>query len=315
MVLMVERNCGGHLIRRFTERDNEPDPREVKIASLKQRIHELERRQEKTRSKREWETLNGENLFSYVCDHENHRGGVQKETLFSSLECVDKAPYYPGFHGDHRDNPLLTKETKSEPIIWDKWDEEEEYHFVNKYLSFQEEPIVLVKEESCLVYDTDNEEDAEPAPKYDFDGDELVYEDEEVCLPDVGESLVIKRALNVDVSKTDNDLWLRNNIFRTKCTSKEKVCNMIIDGGSCENMVSTHMVQKLRLKGDDYPEPYQLTWLKKRNAIKGVVVPNSKSGATSAKWSLTPEMPWHQNSVGVVWHQNSGAISFFYYFF
>ncbi|GJS28078.1 RNA-directed DNA polymerase, eukaryota [Tanacetum coccineum] len=25
----------------------------------------------------------------------------------------------------------------------------------------------------------------------------------------------------------------------------------------------------------------------------GVVVPNSKSGATSAKWSLAPEMSWH----------------------
>ncbi|GKB50744.1 hypothetical protein Tco_0901497 [Tanacetum coccineum] len=31
-----------------------------------------------------------------------------------------------------------------------------------------------------------------------------------------------------------------------------------------------------------------------------LLVPNSKSGATSAKWSLAPEMPWHQNSVGVV---------------
>ncbi|GJT01987.1 hypothetical protein Tco_0823156 [Tanacetum coccineum] len=36
---------------------------------------------------------------------------------------------------------------------------EEEYPFVNKYPSFQEEPIVLVKEESCPVYDTDNEEE------------------------------------------------------------------------------------------------------------------------------------------------------------
>ncbi|GKG56376.1 hypothetical protein Tco_0577451, partial [Tanacetum coccineum] len=31
-----------------------------------------------------------------------------------------------------------------------------------------------------------------------------------------------------------------------------------------------------------------------------LLMPNSKSGATSAKWSLAPEMPWHQNSVGVV---------------
>ncbi|GKE41787.1 hypothetical protein Tco_1469071, partial [Tanacetum coccineum] len=42
MVLMVERNHGEHLIRRFARRGNEPDPRDVKIASLKQRIQELE---------------------------------------------------------------------------------------------------------------------------------------------------------------------------------------------------------------------------------------------------------------------------------
>nr|GEU83200.1 hypothetical protein [Tanacetum cinerariifolium] len=32
----------------------------------------------------------------------------------------------PGFHDDHYDNPLLTKESESEPIIWDIGDEEEE---------------------------------------------------------------------------------------------------------------------------------------------------------------------------------------------
>ncbi|GJR06143.1 hypothetical protein Tco_0529127 [Tanacetum coccineum] len=64
----------------------------------------------------------------------------------------------PGFHDDHYDDPLLTKKTESEPIIWDIGDEEEEYLFVNKYPSFQEEPIVLVEKESCHVNDTDNEE-------------------------------------------------------------------------------------------------------------------------------------------------------------
>ncbi|GJR77939.1 hypothetical protein Tco_0090304, partial [Tanacetum coccineum] len=54
----------------------------------------------------------------------------------------------PGFHDDHYDNPLLTKETESEPIIWDIGDEEEEYPFVNKY----------PKEKLMLVYDTDIED-------------------------------------------------------------------------------------------------------------------------------------------------------------
>ncbi|GKE18508.1 hypothetical protein Tco_1426085 [Tanacetum coccineum] len=131
---------------------------------------------------------------------------------------------------------------------------------------------MLVEEESCHVYDIDNEEDVETGPKYDSDGDELVYEDEEVCLPNVGASLVIQRALNVDASKTDNNLWLRNNIFGTKCMLNGKVCNIIIDGGSCGNMVSTHMVQKLGLKEEDHSKPYKLTWLKKGNAIKGIQI-------------------------------------------
>ncbi|GJY88042.1 reverse transcriptase domain-containing protein [Tanacetum coccineum] len=63
-------------------------------------------------------------------------------------------------------NPLLTKETESEPIIWDIGDEEEEYPFVNEYPSFKKEPIMFVEDESCPVYDTDNEKE-ESMPVYD----------------------------------------------------------------------------------------------------------------------------------------------------
>ncbi|GJX69409.1 hypothetical protein Tco_0305136 [Tanacetum coccineum] len=99
MVLMVEQNHGEHLIPRFVGRGNEPDPHDVKIASLKQRIQELE---------------------------------------------------FPQLQQD-----LPTEEAKTESNVWDDGseddigDEEEGYPFVNKYPSFQEEPIVLVEEESC----------------------------------------------------------------------------------------------------------------------------------------------------------------------
>ena len=46
------------------------------------------------------------------------------------------------------------------------------------------------------------------------------------------------------------------------------MCSVVIDGGSCDNMVATSMVEKLGLDVEDHPEPYQLTWLKKGNAIK-----------------------------------------------
>nr|GEV10137.1 reverse transcriptase domain-containing protein [Tanacetum cinerariifolium] len=250
------RKRGGYQNCRFSGRGNEPYPRDVKIASLKQRIQELERRHEKTRSKRASKTLNGETLFTYVCGRGNHRGGVRKETLcriglqvgisecvgkvpsnyhgslcslrmrVSSPVCVDKAPYYPTFHGDHHDNPY-----------------------------FQEEPIMLLEEESCPVYDADN------VKEEDGDKDEVVYANR-------GEDLVTQRDPNVAVSKTDDASWLRNNILRSKCTSKGKVCSVIVDGGSCENMVATSMAEKLGLDVEDHPAPYQLTWLKKGNVVK-----------------------------------------------
>nr|GEV02122.1 retrovirus-related Pol polyprotein from transposon TNT 1-94 [Tanacetum cinerariifolium] len=88
-----------------------------------------------------------------------------------------KARWVGGRQSFWRRNPLLTKETKSEPIIWDIGDEEEEYPFANKYSSFQEEPIVLVEEESCPVYDIDNEEE-ESMPVYDTDIEDVIKEEE-----------------------------------------------------------------------------------------------------------------------------------------
>nr|GEW12454.1 retrovirus-related Pol polyprotein from transposon TNT 1-94 [Tanacetum cinerariifolium] len=55
-------------------------------------------------------------------------------------------------------------------------DEKEEYPFVNKYLSFQEEPIVLVEEKSYPIYDTDNEEASMLV--YDTDIEDVIEEEE-----------------------------------------------------------------------------------------------------------------------------------------
>nr|GEZ63719.1 extra-large GTP-binding protein 2 [Tanacetum cinerariifolium] len=56
-------------------------------------------------------------------------------------------------------------------------DEEEDYPFFNKYPSLKEEPIVLVEEESCPVYDTDNEAE-ESMSVYDTDIDDVIEEEE-----------------------------------------------------------------------------------------------------------------------------------------
>nr|GEX76509.1 reverse transcriptase domain-containing protein [Tanacetum cinerariifolium] len=99
--------------------------------------------------------------------------------------------------------------------------------------------------------------------------DEVAQQDQQVVYPDQGESLVVQRVLSAGVDKTaDDTLWLRNNIFRTKCTTKGKVCTVIVDGGSCDNMVAKTMVDKLELLVQDHPEPYQLTLLKKGNVVR-----------------------------------------------
>lgn len=97
--------------------------------------------------------------------------------------------------------------------------------------------------------------------------DEDLDEDEEITYPDSGELLVIRRALNTNPSTSDDD-WLRNNIFHTSCTSHGKACDVIIDSGSCENVVSKAMVDKLPLKVEKHPNPYKLSWLQKGNSIK-----------------------------------------------
>jgi hypothetical protein len=53
----------------------------------------------------------------------------------------------------------------------------------------------------------------------------------------------------------------RNNLFRTACKTKEKVCKVIIDSGSTDNLVSTYMVEKLELETTAHTKPYKVSWL------------------------------------------------------
>ncbi|XP_031263538.1 uncharacterized protein LOC116121740 [Pistacia vera] len=59
-----------------------------------------------------------------------------------------------------------------------------------------------------------------------------------------GEMLMLKRLLHTQVNPQENQ---RENLFHTRCTIKGKVCSMIIDSGSCTNVASTTLVEKLGL--------------------------------------------------------------------
>jgi len=57
--------------------------------------------------------------------------------------------------------------------------------------------------------------------------------------------------------------------FHSRCTVQGKVCSLIIDGGSCANVVSLNMIEKLNLHTLAHPHLYNIQWL---NQSKGLQV-------------------------------------------
>ena len=49
---------------------------------------------------------------------------------------------------------------------------------------------------------------------------------------------------------------------------QDKLCSMIIDGGSCANVINATLVDKLRIKTTKHPSPYRLQWLHEGGNIK-----------------------------------------------
>jgi len=57
-------------------------------------------------------------------------------------------------------------------------------------------------------------------------------------------------------------------IFPSWCTIQDKVCNLIIDGGSCTNVASTTLIEKFSIPTISHPKPYSLKWLNDGDDIK-----------------------------------------------
>ena len=102
----------------------------------------------------------------------------------------------------------------------------------------------------------------EDPPIYDNYND---HEDDEITWSDQGEALVIQRAMSASKVEEDPE-WLRHNIFHTRCTSNGKICDLIIDSGSCENVVAQEMVDKLNLKTERRPTSYN--WLGSKRGMR-----------------------------------------------
>ncbi|XP_059070715.1 uncharacterized protein LOC131860330 [Cryptomeria japonica] len=78
--------------------------------------------------------------------------------------------------------------------------------------------------------------------------------------PVIGECIMFNRSLLTPISKEPPQ---RKSLFWTTCLVNGKVCKVIVDSGSTENLVSTEMIEKLGLKKIPHPNPYKVSWLNK----------------------------------------------------
>ncbi|XP_048619950.1 uncharacterized protein LOC125590429 [Brassica napus] len=91
-------------------------------------------------------------------------------------------------------------------------------------------------------------------------------DEEGVEYPVRGELLVTRRLLNAQPKAKEDDQ--RENLFHTRCLVQEKVCSLIIDGGSCTNVASAELVEKLGLQVFKHPKPYLLQWINDEGGLK-----------------------------------------------
>jgi hypothetical protein len=77
-----------------------------------------------------------------------------------------------------------------------------------------------------------------------------------------GTSLMLRKVLLKPKTEVEKPVQ-RNNLFRTACKTKDKVCKVIIDSGSTDNLVSKEMVEKLEMETTAHLKPYKVSWLQK----------------------------------------------------
>ena len=73
-------------------------------------------------------------------------------------------------------------------------------------------------------------------------------------------SLLVTR-ISLSVQPKTNEKEQRENLFHSRCLVSEKVCSLIIDGGSCTNVASDTLVRKLGLATRPLSRPFRLEWL------------------------------------------------------
>ena len=84
--------------------------------------------------------------------------------------------------------------------------------------------------------------------------------------PERGESLVINKVLS-KLEKEVIEPYQRKTLFITMCKVQGKCCQLVIDNGSIDNLVSNEIVEKLKLNTMKHHTPYKVSWLQKGHQL------------------------------------------------
>ena len=60
----------------------------------------------------------------------------------------------------------------------------------------------------------------------------------------------------------------RHQLFQTRCTISGKLFELIIDSGSCENIISREAMKLFGLLVEKHPNPYIIGWIKTAEKIE-----------------------------------------------
>nr|AAQ72729.1 putative gag-pol polyprotein [Petunia x hybrida] len=128
------------------------------------------------------------------------------------------------------------------------------------------------KRTMVVVVEHAYEQESEPEEDEGVEGDEGVEEDGEDDTVEDEEPhtfLVVRRSLGAMIAE-DGETLQRENLFHARCRVKGVVCSMIIDSGSCTNVVSQSLITQLKLPTMKHPKPYRLQWLSECGELKVV---------------------------------------------
>jgi hypothetical protein len=127
--------------------------------------------------------------------------------------------------------------------------------------------ILVIRDDGEYSSASDLDEDTLALLVADYAGNDD-HPDEHIGTGDVDhyESLIVQRVLSTQMKRVEQNQ--RHTLFQTKCVIKKWLCRMIIDGGSCNNLASSDMVDKLALTTEPHPRLYHIQWLNNSGKAK-----------------------------------------------